>query len=139
MKRLTLLCAMLLSMTSISLGDFRDSVFVSFRGDTVDIWDVRAEENCDALFAILISQTADSITIRQRDTSRQHTTCECFIDIRATLTGLPAGAYTAVIWRERLSEYGYPFDTVQYVGRVEFHIGMQVGLNLTSVPYQSNC
>ena len=115
-----------------------DSLFVHIIGDTVNIWDVRAEENCASRFRFALNVSQDTVTWVQTDTIGPIVTCLCFYNLRASLTGFFPGSYRAMVYRERLTQYHYERDTIIFIGSVLFSV-VSPGGSVSSDFYQSGC
>jgi hypothetical protein len=114
-------------------------VFVTVRADTVEIWDVGAEENCTSRFALIVSRRRDSVYVVRRDAVGPGSWCICQFDLLASVIDLPARSYRVVICRKKLTRYGYPLDTSQLIGEVPFQVVVQGTTNLLIGSVQSEC
>lgn len=106
------------------LCDFNsvDTLDAVVQSDSVNISNVRLCAYCSATFAVSVTQSSDSLFIVQTDTAGVIATCQCLFDINVAITGLAPGAYSALVYREYLKNYGYQADTVLYVGAVQFTV-----------------
>lgn len=139
------LVSFFLICTNISLAqpicDFqgKDSVYVDVVNDTINIWDIAACAYRNSIFDVSIVQHADSIIIVQKDTTLDKALCTAVFDLNASLVGLSAGTYWAVIYREFYS----PGDTLKkFVKAVQFQYQPAVSVNFyytTSQYYRSGC
>jgi hypothetical protein len=91
-------------------------------GDTVKIWNVNITSDCGSKYIASTSLLKDSIVVTEQDTSTRHALCDCFYDIKVSFTGLPAGNYQIVIYRQQLKKYQYPKDTMLLVASFSFSI-----------------
>ena len=107
-------------------------------GDTVNIWDVWAEENCASHFSHRVTASQDTVTWVQTDTAGPLMTCLCLYNMRVSLSGLSSGQYRAMVFREELTRYSYPRDTVILIGSIGFSVESP-GSSLASQFYQSGC
>jgi len=115
-----------------------DSLFVHIVGDTVNVWDVNAEENCASRFRFALNVSQDTVTWVQTDTVGPLVTCMCFYNLRASLTGFSPGSYRAMVYREKLTQYHYERDTIIFIGSVLFSV-VSPGGSVSSAFYQSGC
>jgi len=67
-----------------------DTAYVTFRGDTTEIWQ-KGYRNCTSKYITEVIQSGDTLNLVQTDTSSLHATCDCYFTMRATVVGLPAG------------------------------------------------
>ena len=74
-----------------------DSLAVEIMGDTVSVWDFGAYENCNCEFVTAVTRVGDTLNIMQMDVEPVAARCNCLQDMRTSITGLPAGAYTAAV------------------------------------------
>jgi hypothetical protein len=120
--------------------DFRgkDSLSVSFVGDTISIWDLAACGNCASKFATSVSRSVDSIYIIQEDTAYLMATCDCLFNLRASLMGIPAGTYTAVIYRDWHLKYHNSTQPL-LIGTIRFQYSPQTTASFSYGSYQSGC
>jgi len=81
-------------------------------GDTLKIWDINISSSCQSKYTASTSIPPDSIIVTEEDTSTSHAYCDCFYDVNLALTGLPAGSYQTVIYRQELKKYQYAKDTL---------------------------
>ncbi len=116
-----------------------DSLYVVLRGDTVDVWN-RAEENCASKFIASVTVHVDSVIVVETDTSSLLALCVCPFVMRASVAGLPAGSYHAVVYRQRLKIYNpWVEDTIWLIGSVDFIIPQQSASGLSLLFVQSTC
>jgi len=133
MKVFFILIASIL-LLSTTYAETEDSVFVIISGDTVQIWNTGAYENCGCLFRMDITLSNDTIYITEVDTSTDWMYCMCHFDLFASVTGLPNGMYYVEVFRY-MPLYGT--DTV-FVGSTSFTYGGSV-LVFNSQSFQSDC
>jgi hypothetical protein len=95
-----------------------DSLAVEIMGDTVSVWDFGAYENCNCVFVTAVTRVGDTLNIMQMDVEPVAARCNCLQDMRASTTGLPAGAYTAAVYRDLRVKF--PEVAVIFVGAVQF-------------------
>jgi hypothetical protein len=91
-------------------------------GDTVKIWNVNIMSDCGSKYIASTSFPKDSIIVTEQDTSTRHALCDCFYDVNVSLTGLPAGNYQIVIYRQQFKKYQYPKDTLILVASFSLSI-----------------
>ena len=115
-----------------------DSVFAVVADDSVTIWNTGVNEQCGARFMIEVNLLRDSAVVVERDTFGAIATCDCLFNLSVSLTGVPAGQYVAVVYREYLRKHGYPQDLRRYVGVAKFFIGTPRS-ELKVSQYQSPC
>jgi hypothetical protein len=117
-----------------------DSVFCKKFGNSVIIWNTNVLENCASRYKISVNLLGnDSIIITETDTIGPFENCICFYDLSVSLMGLPVGHYVVYLFRERLTRYSYPIDTIRYIGSTNFDI-TQIPLVIPSKAfYQSEC
>lgn len=114
-----------------------DSLVVEVVGDTVTIWNLNACANCGSVFDITAALVADTVYVVQRDTSTQWAHCLCPFNLRASVTGLRAGRYTAAVYRDfRLM---LPTTDVAFVGAVQFEYNPVGSPPFFSRGFQSEC
>lgn len=113
----------------------QDSIFVIVSGDTVHIWNTGAFENCASLFRMDVSISSDTIYVTEVDTAEEYVFCLCYFDLCTSVTGLQAGSYEALVYRE--IPLLYP-DTSFYIGSTSFIYGGS-GSTFLSKTYQSEC
>ena len=114
-----------------------DSLAVEIIGDTVNVWDFGAYENCNCVFVTTVTRVGDTLDIMQMDVEPVVARCNCFQDMRTSITGLPAGAYTAVVYRDLRVKF--PEAAVIFVGAVQFEYHPAGSGAFTSWGYQSGC
>ena len=117
----------------------RDSLFVTINDDTVNLWDIAACGYCSSVFATSVTSSSDSILVVQTDTVSRKTLCDCLFNLKLGISGLLPGSYTAFVYRQKLKRFGYPSDTLQFVGRMVFQFQPDVWGTLHVVSYQSPC
>ncbi len=134
MKALLILIASILFVIT-TYAETEDSVFVIISGDTVQIWNTGAYENCGCLFRMDVVVSNDTIYITEVDTSSDWANCMCAFDLCAFVTGLQNGTYLVEVFR--YMPLFYP-DTVFYIGSTSFtYGGSMLGFSLQS--FQSDC
>lgn len=119
MKKSKLLLFALLVFSSFTYAGY-DSLFVNISGDTTTVWHLNAGSQCSANFIFDISIVNDTITIVERDTSKDHAKCDCTFDLNVAIVHLDSGTYTAKVYRQELKINNYPKDTIYVVGYVSF-------------------
>ncbi len=140
----TLILAFLVLSVSASVGqplcDFmgKDSLVVEIVGDTVKIWDLLACGNCASAFVTSVDTSGDSLYIMQTDTGQFPATCDCMFNLRASVVGLPAGMYTAVIYRDWHVKFPYLTEPV-FIGSIQFQINPVATPMLSVSGFQSPC
>jgi len=110
-----------------------------FVADTINVWDIAACAYCSATFSIWVRAASDSIYIVQTDTAGQIALCGCLFDIQTSISGLPAGIYWIVVYRDLLKKYGYPSDTHQFIGSIQVDYQPGVSASLSWDTFQSSC
>jgi hypothetical protein len=139
MRTFIILLATLVS-SGTAFAQSIDSLYTNVRHDSVDIWDVRAYQNCAARYAITMTTSNDTVYLVQTDTIATKVYCTCFFNLRATVVGLLSGSYVAIVHRAQFKTYGYPTDTLIFIGSVPFSIVNTSVLPFFSfVSYQSAC
>jgi len=134
MKALLILIASILFVIT-AYAETEDSVFVIISGDTVQIWNTGAYENCGCLFRMDVMVSNDTIYVTEVDTASDWAYCMCSFDLCASVTGLQNGTYLVKVFR--YMPLFYP-DTVFYIGSTSFTYGGSVlGFSLQS--FQSDC
>lgn len=78
---------------------FRDSIKVTYSGDTVTVWDMAACGYCSSTFVSSVAVSGDTVTILQTDTDTLVSTCTCLFNICTSIAGLAPGSYTVAIYR----------------------------------------
>jgi hypothetical protein len=115
----------------------KDSLAVEVIDDRVAIWDLSLCGNCASAFAVTVLISNDTINIVQRDTVSLPALCDCLFDLRVSISGFPAGSYTAVVYRDfRLM---YPWTAVRFVGSIQFLKEPGPPPDFSFSVYQSGC
>jgi hypothetical protein len=139
MKTLPGILLLVIMVQNSSLAITNDSLFVRIAGDSVGIWDLRAESNCASRFSSALTLSHDTLTWVQTDTVGPLARCICTYDMLVSMTGLTPGTYTAHVYRQLLKQYHYGIDTVLDVGSVTFTVGLSAGPFAARAFYQSDC
>ena len=140
-----ILLALCVTSSNAQLGllcDFltRDTLVVEIVGDTVQVWDLAACFYCArAPLAVSVSVSADSVYIVQTDTTNAIALCQCLMDLKASIIGLPPGTYWAIVQRQYLKQYGYAVDTLLFINSVQFQKTSAASQNLSSNSWESGC
>jgi hypothetical protein len=140
-----ILLALCVTSSNAQLGllcDFltRDSLVVEIAGDTVHVWDLAACFYCArAPLVVSVSVSADSVYVVQTDTTNAITTCQCLLDLKASIIGLPPGTYWAIVQRQYLKQYGYVVDTLLFIKSVQFQKYPPASQSLSSNSWESGC
>ncbi len=116
-----------------------DSVFVKIVTDTVQIWNTDVSANCGSRFSIKTETTKNLIVVTECDTLGPLADCFCIYDLHASLTGLTAGKYSVVVYRQELKKYFYDRDTTIFIDSLEFTLGISSSLPKSVVSNQSAC
>lgn len=116
-----------------------DSVFVKIITDTVQIWNTDVSANCGSRFSIKTETTKNLIVVTECDTLGPLADCFCIYDLHASLTGLTAGKYSVVVYRQELKKYFYDRDTTIFIDSLEFTLGISSSLPKSVVSNQSAC
>ncbi|MDP1677300.1 MAG: T9SS type A sorting domain-containing protein [Bacteroidota bacterium] len=122
---------MLLVFNSFTYAGF-DSLFVKVSGDTATVWHMNAGSQCVAKFVFDVSIVHDTITIIERDTSKNHAKCNCTFDLNVAIVHLDSGKYIVKVYRQELTINNYPKDTTYFIGSTNFMI-----TNISVLPYFS--
>ena len=113
----------------------QDSIFVIIEGDTVNIWNTMAYENCGCLFRMDVIVSNDTIYVTEVDTTSNWAWCMCYFDLCASITGLQNGTYFVEVFR--YMPLCCP-DTTFYIGSTSFAFGgSELSFNIES--FQSEC
>ncbi|MFA6438759.1 MAG: T9SS type A sorting domain-containing protein [Bacteriovoracaceae bacterium] len=111
-------------------------------GDVVTIYDANFDWSCGGTFFPEKQIAGDTITITEVDTM-QLTTCLCRHTVTSLISGLSAGSYTAIVFRQHRVRVRFPVDTIyistHYAGSVSFTIGEHPYSSPTVVLHQSGC
>ncbi len=137
MVKISYIALLLLSFASLHAQTDRLSVVV--RPDTVRFLDSGAWENCAARFRIAAALKGGEVTLTETDTVGPKLFCMCMFDLRASMTGLPAGSYTAHWYRDYRKSYGYAADVVVNIGSVVFEVTGPGGAPAVTAVEQSAC
>jgi hypothetical protein len=129
----------LLAAGTTAAAKTTDSLYVRVSGDSISIWDVRAEENCASLFISALAISHDTISWVQTDTVGPVARCICHFDMEVSMTGLAPGSYVAMVYRDRRKEYHYNTDTLMFVGSIPFTVSSATGSFVARAFYQSDC
>ena len=117
-----------------------DSIYVTFSGDTVNVWNTGVGANCASRFAFsFVYPDSNEIIITECDTAKDKYKCICTFDLCASLILATPGLHTVTIYRQYLMKYGYPTDTTIYVGSVSFFPGGLSSAPFKTKVYQSSC
>lgn len=101
----------------------QDSVFSIVSGDSVTIWNTDIEANCAAEFGYsVVMLDSNIIVLTEMDTSGRFARCLCKFDIQYQLIDLGPGHYDVEVHRAFLEKYGYPKDTVIFIGSTSFDV-----------------
>ncbi len=137
MKSTLLFLSMVLS-TSIASAQYE--VYGSgIAGDTVKLWDVNITSDCGSAYIASVTCSHDSLLVTEQDTSKHHATCTCYYDVQASITGLSAGTYTAVIYRVWAKKYQYPKDSTLCIGSFTVSVTKTSALTANTRIHTSNC
>jgi hypothetical protein len=99
-----------------------DSLFVEIKPDTLLVWNTNVWENC-AFSPVFIVEVSDSIiSITEKDTSTDHTTCAGYSNYCIPVTGLAGKEYTIKLWRSYSAPY-YP-DTAEFITSLKFNFAV---------------
>ncbi len=127
-----------LIVTNIAIAQF-ELYGAGVVGDTVKIWNVNIISDCGSKYVASTSLPKDSIIVTEQDTSTRHALCDCFYDVNASLTGLLAGNYQIVIYRQQFKKYQYPKDTLILVASFSLSIGSGSALQPSTKSSASDC
>lgn len=116
-----------------------DQLSVVVGPDTVRFMDGGAWENCAARFRIGIMVNGPDVTLTETDTVGPKMRCMCTFDLRAAMTGLAAGTYTATWYRDYRKAFGYGSDALVRIGSVPFEIAGGGGSPALADAEQSPC
>jgi len=108
-------------------------------GDTVKIWNVNINSSCNSKYVASTYLPKDSIIVTEQDTSTLHANCTCFYDVNLSLTGLSAGNYQIVIYRQQFKKYDYPKDTLILVASFSLSIAGGSALQSSTKISASGC
>ena len=118
----------------------KDSVFTIVSGDSVTIWDTRAEENCASRFAFsIVMLDSNGIALTEIDTVGPAANCGCIYDLSTTLVGLATGRYSVNVFRQYLKLHFYPIDTIIHIGSAVFDINQSSSTTYAQSFHQSSC
>ena len=137
LQRIILLTLLGAGTTAAATRD--DSLYVRVTGDSISIWDIRAEENCASRFISALTISHDTITWVQTDTVGPLARCVCHFDMEVSMPGLAPGSYIARVYRDRRKEHHYANDTLMYIGSISFTVNTSIGSFLARAFYQSDC
>lgn len=139
MKSLYIIFIIVLVSSSIGYSQ-RDTVFTTVSGDSVTIWNVDLEENCASRFSFsIVMLDSNIIVLTETDTVGPIALCVCTFDISATLVRLGIGHYTVDVFRQYLTQYFYPKDTIVYIESTSFDIFDTTTQIYTQGFQQSSC
>jgi hypothetical protein len=116
-----------------------DSVFVKIQTDTVQIWNTDVSANCGSRFSMKTEITKNRIVLTECDTLGPLANCNCIYDLHTSLTGLTAGRYSVVVYRQELKKYFYDQDTTIFIDSLEFTLGNSSSLPKNVLSNQSAC
>jgi len=60
-------------------------------------------------------------------------------NLKVGISGLLPGTYSAIVYRKKLKKYGYPLDTLVFVGEIRFQFQPNVWRYIHIDSYQSPC
>ncbi|MCC6397299.1 MAG: T9SS type A sorting domain-containing protein [Bacteroidetes bacterium] len=135
------LCILLCFIT-LGIGTSRgaeDSVYVTANGDYVTVWNTGVHANCASLFLMATRLSHDTLYVDETDTTTVRARCACTFDLSVSTSGIPFGAYVAVVQRIFRKEYAYPVDTIAQIGSAPFAVGVAAVEPLPRTQYQSTC
>jgi hypothetical protein len=114
-----------------------ETLFAQVVGDTVQIYDVRACLNCASEYVMSVERVGDTLIVMEVDTQPLIATCSCTYGLQTTIVGLPAGAYTAVVYRD--IRVKFPGAELDLVGSVQFECGPSGAPEMSATGSQSGC
>ncbi len=139
MKKLIQLI-MIAIISTASIGTAKEIITAGVSGSNVVISHNDINANCSAKFKSYIAMNGSRISITQIDTSKDRAYCNCDFDMKYYLNSLQPGTYTADIFREYQTRYGYPSNSKEQVGKVEFTVKAPTRSVLSAFDYeQSPC
>jgi|GEM_PF-3660246 len=106
-------------ITSLTLAENKDSLWVEFSGDTINIWN-SAELNCCSQIKFEAEINNNHITLTEVDTSESWCKCQCPFNLCASLPALRPGVYTVDLYRRFLIYY--PYDSLIFAGTIQFEV-----------------
>jgi hypothetical protein len=108
-------------------------------GDTAIIWHKNTESNCACKFDFDVTVGKDTIIIVERDTVGPIADCICTFDLNITIVNL-FGNYIAMVYRQEMSIYHYPIDTMHLIGSLSFSMpGSSLLPYFSIMGFQSEC
>ena len=113
-----------------------DSLYVQIAGDTVKVWNVNVYENCCIKVDMVTTVSNDSIIVVEHDTATAICNCICTFDFSASLTGLTAGRYLVLLYRQYTV---ITPDSLYFIDSTSFSYGGSTPGGLTVAGYQSSC
>ena len=137
---ISLLISSLFFTTGTTIASKEDSLFIKIIGDTVQIWDINVFANCVSKFdSKIIFKGSDTIIVTQCDTVGPLANCMCNFDLHVSLSGLNAGQYNVLIYRQELKKYFYYKDTTLFIGKLAFVLENSSSKPTNSFFEQSSC
>jgi hypothetical protein len=127
-----------LIVTNIAVSQF-ELYGAGVVSDTVKIWNVNINSGCGSQYIASTSLPKDSIIVTEQDTSTRHATCSCFYDINVSLTGLSAGNYQIVIYRQQFKKNQYAKDTILLVASFSISIAGSSPLQPSTKMLTADC
>ncbi len=129
-------CSLLVLLLAATISR-AETISAEVKDDSVIIHNSEAYEHCgfSVVFDVVVND--DVITIVERDTMLDFTTCYCYFDFALTLTGLETGSYTVKVYRKWSASF-MP-DTLVYIGSTEFSFEPQNALAYSETGYRSGC
>ena len=92
-----------------------DSLYVEIKNDTVFVYNVNVWEQCDFELYYFLKFEDKRITIMQKDSALDTTTCHSYHDFLIPITNLSSGAYFVSVYRQSWGEL-----TARYVNSIVF-------------------
>ena len=114
-----------------------ETLSVQVLGDSVHVLNLHACLNCASEYEMSVAVIADTLVVTEIDTQPLVATCICTYDLRASVVGLPAGRYTAAVYRDVRAKF--PQSEVIFVGSVEFECGPGATQAVSFTGGQSGC
>lgn len=138
MKKLCIVLCFITLGVATSKGA-EDSVYVTANDDYVTVWNTGVQANCASLFLMATRLSNDTLYVDETDTTTVRARCACTFDLSVSTSGIPSGAYVAVVQRIFRKEYAYPVDTIALIGSAPFVVGAAAVEPLPPTQYQSTC
>lgn len=140
MKLVSYFILFVIILSSVYAQDRKESVAIKEDQGALFITNYDINVNCCSKFESELKIEDKKITITERDTGEKCYCGNCYFDLEFKIMELQVGDYSYEIWRNELTKYGYPKDSLYLV----FSGNLKVTIGLPMPPFfmelkQSEC